>query len=339
MDILTITRGILAISVVIWHSIGSYDMIPFFVNIPGRVAVWIFFGISGYVICYGFISNKYNFNIGGLRNFYINRLLKIYPLFIFLGLLVWATDFALNGKSPIQLANVPAEFLGFQFNQVYILNGPFWTLGIELQFYLIAPVILLPLFIFSTKKIYRLSIIFILYTFFLFFYFYAIRKWGWSFDGRNIFANLSHFLTGIFGCIAVYKIAPSRKNFLMSLCSTLALVILSAWVYKYLPLIFWSPVGIILVDVLIYSLIILHSSVKNVCTTSYPKLYRVFIFLGTISYGVYAWHDFIMKFSPINLSKSLPYTFFVLIPITMVVASLSYLFLERPFQKFRSLKR
>ena len=212
MDILTIARGLLAVSVIIWHSIGTYDMIPFFINIPGRVAVWVFYGISGYVICYGFITNKYNFNLGSLRDFYINRLLKIYPLFIFLGILVCATEFALNGNSPIQWADVPAEFFAFQFNQEYRLNGPFWTLGIELQFYLIAPFVLLPLFTFITNKSHRLSSVFALYTFSLLFHIFAYLKYGWTFDGRNIISNLCHFLAGIFGCIAVYGVTPPLKD-------------------------------------------------------------------------------------------------------------------------------
>ena len=130
-----------------------------------------------------------------------------------------------------------------------------------------------------------------------------------------------------------------RPILLMRLLSTIALVIFSAWMYKYQSRVFWSPAGIVLIDVLIFSLIILHSSVQNVSTALHPLLYRVFIFIGTISYSLYAWHDFIMKFSPIILSKSLPNTFFVLIPISLVVASLSYYLIENPFQKFRRVKK
>ena len=88
MDLLLIVRGLAAIAVVFWHGFGAYHVneISSLINIPGRTAVWIFFGISGYVISYGFIHKKYSFNFSSLKNFYTNRLLRIYPLFICISL-------------------------------------------------------------------------------------------------------------------------------------------------------------------------------------------------------------------------------------------------------------
>lgn len=84
MDLLLIVRGLTAIAVVFWHGFGAYHVneISSLINIPRRTAVWIFFGISGYVISYGFIHKKYSFSFNSLKNFYTNRLLRIYPLFI-----------------------------------------------------------------------------------------------------------------------------------------------------------------------------------------------------------------------------------------------------------------
>lgn len=81
MDFLLITRGLLAISVVIWHFSGYQSKIYPLLNLPGRTAVWLFFGISGYVIAYGFIHKRYRLTLPDLKDFYINRLLRIYPLF------------------------------------------------------------------------------------------------------------------------------------------------------------------------------------------------------------------------------------------------------------------
>jgi peptidoglycan/LPS O-acetylase OafA/YrhL len=339
MDLLTITRGLLAVSVVIWHSAGTYNMIPFFVNIPGRVAVWIFFGISGYVICYGFIKSKYKFNTKDLRDFYINRLLKIYPLFLFMGFLAWLTEFALNQKSPIKWSDVPAEFFGLQFEQNYKLNGIFWTLGIELQFYLIAPFILFPILSFCKEKSFRLFVIFVFYISILFSYAFYMSKSGWNFDGRNILANLCHFIAGIFACIASYQIPPKRLTSFFSFILTLSLTVISAWLYKNQPGVFWSFAGILLVDTVILSLIILHASLQETSKTYNSSIYKSFIFLGTISYSVYAWHAYILKFFPIRLDESLLNTFFLFIPISIFVASLSYLFIETPFQKLRRIQR
>ena len=58
MDLLLVTRGLMAVAVVVWHAEGYQGDFPSLLNVPGRTAVWIFFGISGYVIAYGFISSE-----------------------------------------------------------------------------------------------------------------------------------------------------------------------------------------------------------------------------------------------------------------------------------------
>lgn len=80
MDLLLIVRGLAAISVVVWHAAGYHGELPL-INIPGRVAVWVFFGISGYVISLGFFKYRYKLTRSSLLFFYMNRALRIYPLF------------------------------------------------------------------------------------------------------------------------------------------------------------------------------------------------------------------------------------------------------------------
>lgn len=140
-DLLLIIRGLAALSVVFWHGGGYLGEYPAWVTIPGRTAVWLFFGISGYVIAFGFVHDKYRISVADLKDFYVNRFLRIYPIFIVLSCLGWITDFVITGRSPISIGEIPSQFLAMQFNQSYILNGVFWTLGIEAQFYIVAPVI------------------------------------------------------------------------------------------------------------------------------------------------------------------------------------------------------
>ncbi len=62
VDLSLILRGLFASAVVFWHTIGAYhvDVIPAWMNVPGRVSVWVFFGLSGYVIGHGFFSGRYH---------------------------------------------------------------------------------------------------------------------------------------------------------------------------------------------------------------------------------------------------------------------------------------
>jgi peptidoglycan/LPS O-acetylase OafA/YrhL len=113
------------------------------VNVPGRTAVWIFFGISGYVIAYGFLRRRYLIDGAGLKHFYLNRFLRIYPLFLLLSVLGWLTIWANSGVNPLEWRDLPGQFFGLQFDHAYKLNGVFWTLGLEIQFYAMAPALVI----------------------------------------------------------------------------------------------------------------------------------------------------------------------------------------------------
>ena len=127
-DTLLIIRGLLAAAVVVWHIVQSNINIPAWITIPGRTAVWIFFGISGYVIAYGFLTKRYTLQIDDIKVFYQNRFLRIYPLFLLISTLTLVTAYFVSGKSPISIADIPAQLFMLQFNHEYILSGVFWTL-------------------------------------------------------------------------------------------------------------------------------------------------------------------------------------------------------------------
>jgi len=137
IDFLLIVRGLAAVSVIYWH-LGGYlirdDYILSFLIVPGRLAVWIFFMMSGYLIGYGLIYGRYRSTLKGIATFWFNRLLRIYPIFITVSIV------AIIATNPIIDFNfISRELLVVQWNHDYLLNGVFWTLGLETHFYLIAP--------------------------------------------------------------------------------------------------------------------------------------------------------------------------------------------------------
>jgi len=90
LDLLLIVRGIVAILVAYWYLRGHIDKNNFlasFFIVPGRLAVWIFFMMSGYLIGYGLIhGGRYSKSLKGMRKFYINRIIRVYPIFLVLSL-------------------------------------------------------------------------------------------------------------------------------------------------------------------------------------------------------------------------------------------------------------
>lgn len=99
--------------------------------------VSIFFALSGFLITYLLLEEKKKGEIN-IRNFYIRRILRIWPLYyLFFGLTLLTAcffDFSYENASILfyifLLANIPFIFGG----QIPFLSH-FWSLGVEEQFY------------------------------------------------------------------------------------------------------------------------------------------------------------------------------------------------------------
>lgn len=329
MDLLLIIRGLAAIAVVIWHSGGYQADLPF-LNVPGRTAVWIFFGISGYVIAYGFVHKRYLLDKPGLKHFYLNRFLRIYPLFILLSLLGWITIWIKSGVSPIGWTDIPSQFFALQFNHHYPLNGVFWTLGLEIQFYVMAPALMALFTIENVRR--QWWVIATCYAAMLIFNWSAVRYMGWSFDGRNIISVLPHFFVGIAGCKLVTSLKRNNSKALLYLVCAFACLITSNWLYHKQPESFWSLRGIVLVDVMILLFIFSHASFSSQPSSKpiFIKLTSALLWMGTLSYGIYAWHAYLMS-SILWLSTH----WWGLLPTSIAIAFASYQWVESPSLKLK----
>ncbi len=296
MDFLLITRGLLAISVVNWHFSGYQSKIFPLLNLPGRTAVWLFFGISGYVISYGFIHKRYKLTLSDLKDFYINRLLRIYPLFFFISVITLITQFIVSGVLPIGFKDIASQFLLIQFNHSYALSGVFWTLGIELQFYLMAPFIAYLLFLNPHNKMFFLSSLLYVISISTIYYATHVMHW-WSFDSRNIIGNLPHFISGMLACYFVSEISPSRKKMIYSVIFALILLGYTNWIYQYNSGKYWSIKGILLVDMIIFLLVYAHANTKSI-NFRFRSIEYFFNMIGILSYGIYGWHSYLIKYVP-----------------------------------------
>lgn len=323
-DILLVARGIAALSVVLWHAGGYLGPYPAWMNIPGRTAVWLFFGISGYVIAYGFVHGRYTLAAGDLKDFYINRFLRIYPIFLSLTFLGWATEFIRSGASPLTLEDIPSQLFAVQFDQNYTLNGVFWTLGIELHFYLLAPLLVVPLL--SDRRIRYLGISALAYAAAIAWSVYAVKQLGKSFDGRNIVACLPHFLAGMIACRLTAHSRPLTRRSVGALASAIALLVVTNLIYHHSPKYFWSPIGIVLTDAAIVCLIFAHAHWPK---GSSPAA-AVLTTLGTLSYGLYAWHGYWMNTVPDLVNHVV-----MLTGLSLLSAYVTYRCVEMPALRLR----
>lgn len=125
----------------------------------GFLGVNFFFVLSGFLITYLLIKEKNTNKNIHIVNFWIRRILRIWPLYfacVFYGFVIFPLTKIAAGGVPAETAN-PWYYLGFISNFDYIQKGlpdakglgVLWSVAIEEQFYLAWPVILS---LFSVKR-------------------------------------------------------------------------------------------------------------------------------------------------------------------------------------------
>lgn len=331
IDFSLILRGIAAALVVFWHVDGYKGEWPAAINVPGRVSVWLFFIISGYVIAFGFVHRRYAFHGSDLVDFYRNRFLRIYPLFIALSIISAVTLFVQEGSTGLTVFQLIAEALGLQWNHSYTLSGVFWTLGIELQFYLVAPLIAwllirrsnswkVPAFIYAALFLWPLV---------------AHKLLGIPIDNRTTVGNLHHFTTGMI--VAVYlgksnlrERVSSNFTTTINFAAACALIALASYLYHMHARAFWLGGGAILVDVAGALFLLVHSRMETHKIARGRSVVRGALILGVLSYGLYAWHGYFLKYFPF-FSDRIIWTFCV----SLAAAYCSYELLERRALAFK----
>lgn len=324
-DLSIVLRGLAATAVVWWHIHGYKAPGIKALNIPGRVGVWIFFGLSGYVIAHGFFHGRYGFDAASISKFAIRRAFRILPLFVLISVIACAT-FLLQGRPvPIGIWDIPSQIFMLQWWHDYALIGVFWTLGVELQFYLIAP-LMIWLVIKAGDRWLQLGLL----------AWFALWLWPWlsmkvlgtSIDDRTTLGNLQHFLVGILICRA--SISARSSKYLVAwkpwwpLGVGAAFLLIASWQYHGNQQRFFELRGALLTDLSIAFFLLAHCSFERLAIPT-GRVTRALLLLGVLSYGLYAWHGYLLVSFP-WFEKQFAATFFV----SLALAYLSFVIVERP---------
>jgi peptidoglycan/LPS O-acetylase OafA/YrhL len=332
-DFALVLRGIVAYVVVYWHVEGcvlTSESSSFFVT-SGRAAVWIFFSLSGFLLTSGFRSGRYSFTFLKLKDFYINRFLRIYPLFFFVSLCsIVGHYYFLNKISPLNWEFINRNFLMLQWQHAYVLNGAFWTLGVEMQFYLLFPLIIY--FQIKWNKPFA-SFIFYISLFTVQFLFKKVDPTIFA-DCRNLLGNLMHFQLGVVACFYQDKIrrhiTESKPVYHYALYAfTLILFLASNRYFRNHSDAFYGWKGILLIDAMTFCLLVMHLKWEHE-KIPLNLFTKILVVSGLLSYGVYAWHPLVQLFSPENERNVLFVT-----AVSYLLALLTYAFLEKNVLKLK----
>lgn len=143
-------RALAAVGVVISHALSSTNRVGLPPRVPlqfAGIGVTIFFTLSGFLITYLLLREKRIYASIDLRQFYLRRILRIWPLYFFYIIAALSVTWLL-GDEAVANTRYLILFLLFLPNIAFNLNrypsdvGHLWSIGIEEQFYAFWPVIL-----------------------------------------------------------------------------------------------------------------------------------------------------------------------------------------------------
>ena len=333
-------------------------------NLNGFIGVDIFFVISGFVITRKLFLEYENTKTISLKNFYfgrINRLLP--PLITVLIFSLILSTLILSPNGPQQ--NAFKTFIGAllyipnlilpsvnsdYFNKDVSLN-PFlhtWSLGIEEQFYLLFPVLLLLVLTFSRHRSFKRNFsILIVCVFLLSFFsnFLVPKKFTIPYLAQNAFYSpVTRFWELLLGVLTL-MISSSvivRKIFSKKLLRhfMLFLSVLSILLYLVFPLRIATDFRVMAIPVLSTAFLLLFANITSQSDSFQVRnqktetiFYKILVSTGNASYSIYLWHwPFVVLFK--IAFPQLNGAAFYGVCFSLIPAFLSYKFVEGKFAKW-----
>ncbi|MFA6965381.1 acyltransferase family protein [Bosea sp. (in: a-proteobacteria)] len=295
-----------------------------------------YIGVSLFMVLSGMILTMITYGKDiSIKGFYINRALRIYPLFVFVVTLgYFSTPDPRNSSVGIDylLSLLPVSNL---YRMTYgPFGGQLWSVMVEIQFYLLFPVLALALKARGPR--FHCTLILLLIT---------MRAAVFVLNGAvyhmayfSIFGNLDIFLIGCLAGIA-YKATEGRTfAWYWPVLIIVAMNILLVVLYRFLRLSDASPLWIIWPDlqgVIWAALIITYLRADMRIPLSSALSY-----LGKISYSIYAWHILVWmlvaRVMPLPLGTPYLTGLVLVLPLTIALSAVSYAVIESPFLMMRA---
>jgi len=333
-------RAIAVVSVILYHAQMVLFGRDWFEG--GFIGVDIFFVISGYLITRIILSELESKGSFSFINFYERRARRILPmLFVVIFASVpyaWQkllpSDFVEYARSILASLFFGSNFFFYLRTTEYgadsALLKPFlhtWSLGVEEQFYLIFPILALVAFRYLRNHfltiLLGLSLLSLLFAELM-----EVRN-----VDLNFYLPFSRFWELAVGSILAYRelyYKPSNEGF-----ASKSLPMLGLCLIAYSILFFDGktphPSFHTLIPIIGALLIIGFASNDELIGKVLGS--KPFVWVGLISYSAYLWHFPIFAFSRMGVKSLALYDKFELILLTIVLSSLSYILIERPFRK------
>ena len=305
--------------------------------LQGGEGVLLFFVISGFILSLPFARWRLNNgNAISLKNYYLRRLTRLEPPYIIALVIlfiaqVWVLRmYSFERLLPHFLASVVYQHTTIFQSFSWVLPVA-WSLEVEVQFYVLAPLFFLLFLI--RKKMIR-------WVFYTILIFGNALCWFDSWKVGHVFSFLHAFFMGIFladlYCSKVAFIKDGYFGFLIGLACLLAYLFIPSVDPR--PFLHTSPLFFIK---MVCMFILFHSVLNN---SHMKRLFSIEIIaiIGGMCYSIYLMHFAVISATGTILMKtnlvSGNTSFFILyvllmIMVVLIISSLFFICFEKPFMK------
>jgi len=294
----------------------------------GDVGVHIFFAISGFILTLPFANHYINGSRKvNLKRYFIKRLTRLEPPYIITLTLLLLVHIYINTASVHELVNSFLASIVYSHNWIFgrwsIINPVAWSLEIEVQFYILVPLITL-LFTINSRIVKRITLLLLLIAFpvvdnILQIHVLSLLRFGQYFVVGILVADiyLSH------------KTLPVNRS-LLDIAGILSVILI--FVFQFYRMFNFVPIVLFIVFISVlygnrmkmaFSNQIV-SIIGGMCYITYLIHYSLVTglvkFFPVISFGYGYWVDFI-------------FYGLLIIPLVIVISGFAFLYLEKPFMK------
>lgn len=306
----------------------------------GRTGVYLFFVLSSFLLTSHLLKPHLNLAESKIwLNYILRRFLRVYPLYIFV-LLVYLV------------------FPSFKYTINNVINhlllqegfNHFWTIVVEFKYYLILP-FLVCLLVFILKRSFTSSLLFLCTAIALLEGVNLLQEADIT-SPTAILPHLPIFLMGSLGAViheklsklsleTQQKIKPIMTVISLSSITILIFLIPNIWSRSLWDLWFVDDFVTLSPNHWIYTIhgllwiIFLVTHIYSQDTIKTILSYPVLRFIGVISFGMYVWHIAVLGYIEAYLKAPSIIVFMTVLMFTILVSSMTYLTIERPFMKIK----